>query len=262
MIGRWALIDIETSGVDPSEDQVIDLGFVIFDERKPLKEFSFKLKTDVNLDPIIVALTGITVPQLHKEGKTWDEIAPELEILQGCVLIAHNASFEESFLKNIFEKMQIQPRQTDDGRYFHDSLDVLPFLLPYFPRLGLESINQIFQLWPKEKHQGLEDAKDLADALIYAHCQASDQKRNHICEFQNLSSWWKSWLMTTFDYSDCKRVHHQEDIPHYPSISQWIPEQLTAFATFFTDKHQNWLSLKMIQMIGRGISGMVSLTHT
>jgi DNA polymerase III epsilon subunit-like protein len=266
MLGKWAFIDIETSGVDPSQDHVIDIGFIVFSEQDLIKECSYRIKTDVTLDPVIIALTGLTLPQIQKEGKSWEEIAGELEILQNAVLIAHNASFEESFLKSIFEKLQIQPQMTDSGRYFHDSLDVFPFLLPYFPRLGLESINQIFKLWAKEKHQGLEDSKDLADALLYAHSQMAIEKRIEICEYDNISSWWKKWLSSPLNYEKSKKptlIHKvMDESLSTNEIKQWTPEYLTAFANSFPDKHEQWLSLKLIQMMGRGISGIISITKT
>jgi len=260
MIGKWVLIDIETSGVDPSQDQVIDLGFVVYEEQQRLKEFSLRIKTDKALDPLIVALTGLTVPLLQSQGKSWEEIALELQILQGAVLIAHNASFEESFLKSIFEKYEILPKVTDKGKYFHDSLEIFPFMLPYFPRLGLESINQIFRLWPKELHQGLKDSTDLADALIYAQIHTPQIMKEKIIQCEHLSSWWKNWVMIPFhEHMSKKPISSEVNKQLAPQVTQWNPENLTQFSDFYPEKLQKWLSLKLIQMIGRGISGMVTI---
>lgn len=263
MIGKWVLLDIETSGVDPSQDQIIDLGFVVFEEGQRLKECSFRIKTDQVLDPVIIALTGLSVPELQEDGKTWEEIRPELEILQGSVLIAHNASFEESFLKSLFEKLEILPHCADNGSYFHDSLDILPFLLPFFPRLGLESINQIFNLWPKEKHQGLADSQDLADALIYSNLRTSMEEKQQIIKLNHLSSWWKKWLLFEFQQADCKTpIAYKFSDREVPKLVAWNQENLTAFADNYSEATQKWMSLKLIQMMGRGISGIVAISKT
>lgn len=257
MIGKWALLDIETSGVDPAQDKVIDLGFVVYDEGKLLKEFSFRLQTDQALEPIIIALTGLSLPCLASEGLSWDQIKPELEVLNECIIIAHNASFEESFLKRIFDELGIKPKLTDKNEYFHDSLDIFPFMLPYFPRLGLESINQIFQLWGKEKHQGLPDSTDLADALIFAHNETSVEDRKAISEKENLSSWWRLWIQYPLDKIQIKKkLNISIDLPK--TIGTWGQVDLLNYASHFQDEQHKWLALKIIQMLGRGITGIVA----
>lgn len=261
MIGKWALLDIETSGVDPAQDKVIDLGFVLFDEGKYLKEASFRLKLDGTLEPLIIALTGISVPELEQQGKTWNQLKSELVILQGAVIIAHNASFEESFLKSLFDELEIHPKVTSKGDYFHDSLDIFPFLMPYFPRLGLESINQIFQLWGKEQHQGLPDSKDLADALLYAQSQTPLEVREHLSRLKYLEPWWREWVNYNFDQSLIPQVKKVKFIA--PSeINEWKQDHLVAYAESFKNIEHKWLCLKLIQMLGRDISGVVSLVQS
>jgi ATP-dependent DNA helicase DinG len=39
-LGRWAVIDVETSGVDPSYDRVIDVGHLEFDGVKLVLKYS------------------------------------------------------------------------------------------------------------------------------------------------------------------------------------------------------------------------------
>ena len=39
-LGKWALIDIETSGVNPEEDSIIDVGFLQFEGTKLVKKYS------------------------------------------------------------------------------------------------------------------------------------------------------------------------------------------------------------------------------
>lgn len=261
MLGRWALLDIETSGVDPTQDQVIDIGFVIYEDQNLVSKQSVRLAYDKPLDPIIISLTGLTIPELEKKGISWDKAKEILGQLNNTIIIGHNASFEESFLKVIFIEYDISPIKTDNGDFFHDSLDVLPFMLPYFPRLGLESINQIFKLESKEEHQGLPDAKDLLKALIYSHKISSEQKRTDIANYSSLSAWWKKWLKYNFDYTKFDINQIEVEKYSFQNISQWEQSQLISYSKQFQDTHLEWLSLKCIQMLGRQVSGIISPCH-
>ena len=39
-LGKWAVIDIETSGLDSREDQIIDVGFLQFEGTRLVKKFT------------------------------------------------------------------------------------------------------------------------------------------------------------------------------------------------------------------------------
>ena len=101
-LGSWALIDIETTGVDPSYDAIIDLGYLQFDGTKLIKKYSSLVKTDVKLSQFIQKLTGIS-EDMVKKAPTWSKVKPDLLELDGHALLAHNAQFEEMFLKKYFD---------------------------------------------------------------------------------------------------------------------------------------------------------------
>ena len=43
-LGRWAVIDIETSGIDPSYDEIIDLGYLQFEGTRLVRKYSSLVK--------------------------------------------------------------------------------------------------------------------------------------------------------------------------------------------------------------------------
>ena len=45
-LGHWAVIDIETTGVDPSYDDIIDLGFLQFEGTKLVKIYTSLVRTE------------------------------------------------------------------------------------------------------------------------------------------------------------------------------------------------------------------------
>jgi ATP-dependent DNA helicase DinG len=162
-LGRWAVIDIETTGADFSYDQVIDLGFLVFNGVTLEKKFSSLVQCPNELSSFIQKLTGITSKMLHK-APVWREVEKELQELYGAKLIAHNSDFEQNFLKKSFDKI-------DDGlerEEYCDTLLFLGLLFPEYSSLKLEHFIQDWQIAETEAHRGFEDAQDLLKVILIA----------------------------------------------------------------------------------------------
>lgn len=170
-LGQWAVIDIETSGADPSFDQVIDLGFLVFDGTKLVRKYSSLVQYPHELSSFIKKLTGITDKMLAK-APSWKSVEGDLQELYGLKLIAHNADFEEGFLKKSFDKI-------DDGQKreeFCDSLLFLGVLFPEYSSLKLEHFIQDWGIAETEMHRGFEDALDLLKVILVA-CKLTRKDR-------------------------------------------------------------------------------------
>lgn len=162
-LGKWAVIDVETSGADPSYDQVIDVGFLLFEGTKLIEKFTSLVQYPGELSSFIQKLTGITPPMLSK-APAWREVETHIQELYGAKLIAHNADFEAGFLKKSFDKI-------DDGtprEEFCDTLLFLGLLFPEYSSLKLEHFIQDWQIAETEKHRGYEDAVDLLKVVLIA----------------------------------------------------------------------------------------------
>ena len=78
--------------------------------------------------------------------------------------MAHNASFEKSFLGPDFEEIDDgSPRET-----YEDSLLFLSLLFPQRSTLKLEEFICDWKLAEKETHRGFEDSVDLLKVLLLA----------------------------------------------------------------------------------------------
>ena len=160
-LGHWALIDLETSGLDANYDSIIDVGFLQFEGTKLTRSYQslvrFPMAPDRhnNYSHYIQKLTGIT-PEMLKRAPLWSHVQPEVESLASCKLLAHNARFEESFLNTYF---------TSDTLF----VDSLPYLALVFMRRGslsLESFILDFGLRERESHRGLDDSIDLLKVML------------------------------------------------------------------------------------------------
>jgi ATP-dependent DNA helicase DinG len=117
-LGRWAVIDIETTGINPMDDDIIDLGYWQFEGTTRVKRFSSLVRTQLPLSPFISKLTGISNEQVRK-APMWDQVEPDLLELEKHVLIAHNSSFEEKFLKKYFDRVE---KSNPERESFQDSI--------------------------------------------------------------------------------------------------------------------------------------------
>lgn len=96
------IIDIETTGLEPSKDKIIEVGFLEFVFGSDLKPAIINIYGGLDdpgfdLAPEISSLTGIQSYQLKDRRVDWDII--NQAVARSKVLIAHNAAFDRSFLE-------------------------------------------------------------------------------------------------------------------------------------------------------------------
>jgi ATP-dependent DNA helicase DinG len=160
-LGLWSVIDIETSGINPATDEIIDLGFYQFDGTKLIRTYTSLVRSENAISSYITKLTGITQTMLQK-APLWSQVENELLSLEGHALLAHNAAFEESFLKRYFDRLPAH----DKRESYQDSIYYLALLFPEATTLNLEFFINHLGISDKEEHRGLADARDLLKVLL------------------------------------------------------------------------------------------------
>jgi len=196
-LGNWVLLDIETTGINPSTDEVIDIGYLQFEGTKLVRTYSSLVKPQNPVSSFITKLTGISNQQLQK-APLWTEVETELLLLESHQILAHNAAFEESFLKRYFDKL---PKSSERESY-HDSILYLALTFPHTNTLNLEYFIHYFGIAEKEEHRGLADSRDLLKVLLLASfiTHADKELRLKLFEiFQEFSSdfFYKKFFMLT-----------------------------------------------------------------
>ena len=93
----WAVVDVETSGFQPDSGRVLSVAALVLDAAgRPQQRFSSLV--DAGVDPGPVHVHGLTRERLAGAPR-FDQIAPELlGMLDGRILVAHNAAFDHRFL--------------------------------------------------------------------------------------------------------------------------------------------------------------------
>ena len=98
MINSYISIDLETTGLNPKEDRIIEIGAIKVIEGKVVDTFTTFVNPGRKLEERIVELTGIRDEDLA-DAPTIEEVFPKLEeFLEDLPLLGHSILFDFSFL--------------------------------------------------------------------------------------------------------------------------------------------------------------------
>ena len=96
----YAIIDIETDGLDESKSSIIELGAVKLEEGE-LKEFGCVIEYNKQLSDRITDLTGITTQMLNEEGLPLDVALDELlQFIGDLKIVGYGVEFDIKFINS------------------------------------------------------------------------------------------------------------------------------------------------------------------
>ena len=97
-IEDYTVIDLETTGLDPSYDEIIEFAAIKVESGVVVSEFQSLVKPSLPINGFITELTGITNEMLST-APIMETILPRfLEFVGKSTIIAHNANFDVNFL--------------------------------------------------------------------------------------------------------------------------------------------------------------------
>jgi DNA polymerase-3 subunit epsilon len=151
---KLALIDVETTGCKPPEDRVIDIGIVLVDDFKITDEWESLINPECEINPFITKLTGISEMLVNSAPRFSDVHEKVAELLDGRIFVAHNASFDYSFIKHEFKRIHIPFQSTRLC-----TVKLSRHLNPKERRHNLDAIIERLSLTIENRHRALPDAK-------------------------------------------------------------------------------------------------------
>ena len=94
----FVIVDVETTGWLPEQASITEIGAVRIGDGQPPAEFSALVNPGHPIPADITALTGITDVMVSLAPPVGAVLPAFLAFARGCVLTAHNAPFDVSFL--------------------------------------------------------------------------------------------------------------------------------------------------------------------
>ena len=155
------VFDIETTGFSPVNNRIIEIGAVKVRDGQILERFSTFVNPRVPIPFEIEKLTGIG-DVMVMDAPAIEEVLPEfLDFARDCVLVAHNASFDMSF---ITENAAAQGFPTDFT--YLDTMVMSRVLLPSQNKHTLDALCKTFGVVLENHHRAVDDAEATAHIFL------------------------------------------------------------------------------------------------
>jgi DNA polymerase-3 subunit epsilon len=164
---RWCALDLELTGLDPGNDEIIAIGAVpIEDGRLILGESRYTLvQTDRRSEHKAVLVHKLRVADLADAPPLEDAVELVMELLAGRVPVFHTAVVERTFLTPLFSALRVRlPAAADTevlGRLLLLERDGTP---P--PHLSLDRLAEMLGQSGEPPHHALADALMTGQAFI------------------------------------------------------------------------------------------------
>jgi DNA polymerase III epsilon subunit family exonuclease len=102
---KFIITDIETTGLNNKEDDIIEIAYKIIQNNKIIKQYQSLIKTNNNINNFISDLTGIDNDILNKQGNDIKDVLNDFyRDCKDCVFVAHYSQFDYNF---IYEKLKL-----------------------------------------------------------------------------------------------------------------------------------------------------------
>ena len=173
MITSYVCVDLETTGLNPKYEKIIEIGAVKVVEGEVIDTFSTFVNPGRKLEERITELTGICQEQV--DGAPYiEEVLPQfLEFCGDFALLGHRILFDYSFLKKaaVNQKLSFEKKGLDTLRIARRFLAELPHrTLPY--------LCEYYGI-PHQAHRALHDAE--ATCRLYQILQENYYKEDEDC---------------------------------------------------------------------------------
>ena len=178
--GEFVAVDLETSGLLPNRDKIIEIGAVRMKDGQEIDRFQTFVNPHLTLERKIVDLTGITDEMLVDAPEIEDVLPKFLEFAGNSVLVAHNSDFDMGFIRAACEKQRLPFRFTAV-----DTLILAQNLMPHLNKFKLDVVANALSLPEFNHHRAGDDA--LTCGLILHRLAGKMEEEHGIYSLQQIN---------------------------------------------------------------------------
>lgn len=166
MNDTFIAVDLETTGLSPVEDRIIEIGAIKVVQGEVVSWFSELINPERELSKRIVQLTGISDDMLRNAKKEETVLKEFYHFSEDFLLLGHNIIFDYSFLKAAMHRLNLDyPRKGIDtlflSKVFHKEM----------PSRKLGDMCSHYGIKLRHAHRAMEDA-DAAKELYFKLAQS------------------------------------------------------------------------------------------
>jgi len=160
---EFAVVDIETTGSTPQSAGITEIAIVIHNGVEVTGKYVTLINPRHKIPPFIVNMTGIS-DEMVAGAPLFEEVAPQIyNLLNGRVFVAHNVSFDYSFVHYLLGRSGFQ--------WSAPKLCTIKLSRRVFPGLekyGLGSLTRDLGIRIEGRHRAWGDAAATAQVLTMA----------------------------------------------------------------------------------------------
>ena len=159
--GTFVVFDIETTGFSPVSNRIIEIGAVKVVNGEITDRFSTFVNPQVPIPFRIEKLTSIN-DSMVMDAPLIETVLPEfLDFCQDAILVAHNASFDMSFIKENVQRLHLNREFT-----YVDTLGIARVLLPNQAKHTLDAVCKTLGISLENHHRAVDDAEATAQMFV------------------------------------------------------------------------------------------------
>ena len=159
--GTYVVFDLETTGFSSAKDKIIEIGAVKVENGEITDKYSTFVNPKIPIPFRITQLTSIT-DEMVMESPEIETILPQfLKFVGDAVLVAHNASFDVSFIEENCRQQGIEPNFTSV-----DTVGLARVLLPTLSKFKLNVVAKALNISQEHHHRAVDDARVTAEIYV------------------------------------------------------------------------------------------------
>ncbi|MDA0746174.1 MAG: exonuclease domain-containing protein [bacterium] len=158
ILHTFVALDLETTGLDPAEAEILEMGAVKVESGKITDRFQTYVKPERGIPEEIVRLTGITEMAVQKAPRIETALQNFRSFITDLPLVAYHGRFEERFLS----ATSSAPFTSN----LHSLRDLARAALPTFIDHRAETLAAHFGTTSETPHKALKDAEELAGTFL------------------------------------------------------------------------------------------------
>jgi DNA polymerase-3 subunit epsilon len=168
----YAIIDIETTGGSPKLEKITEIAIYLHDGKKITDEYVTLVNPERNIPYFITNLTGITNEMVEHAPRFFEIARIIVEMTTGRTIIAHNARFDYSFIREEFKSLGFS-----FNRNLLDTVALSRKLLPGHRSYSLGNICKDLNIMINGRHRAAGDA--LATVKLFEILMERDKELNN-----------------------------------------------------------------------------------
>lgn len=160
------VLDTETTGLSCAENELIEISAVRLRGREVVDRFDTFVHPNGLIPPEITELTSITNADVAHAPRAEEAVAALEEFVQGCPVIAHNATFDRSFIESVKGGVRVSD-------IWIDSLALSRIALPRLSSHKLATMAELFGC-AAVSHRASDDVEALCGVWRILLCALTD----------------------------------------------------------------------------------------